>query len=178
MAESATRIVLLSLIMALIVGGLYWYGYSQGYAASSAAVQAHWEQEAKAEAQHHAELVQKLTTDLAVQVQKQEQVAHELAQLRQAHAAVLSARKSAHRQRLLQSARRAEVYRDQAEAGAASCGSLASHAAQLDRALEEGRGLVDELRETLGLRDRQVRLLGQQIENDRQFFEGGAGSAP
>ena len=162
---------------ALILVGVYWYGYSRGYASSAVDVQARQQESEKAVQVAHDQLIKKLADEVATHAQKQQQVASELAQSRRNHSLALSAQQSVYEQRLLQSARRAEVYRDQAEASAASCRDLASHAARLDQALEEGRGLVNEFRETLGLRDQQLMLLARQIEADRQFFAGAEGDA-
>lgn len=73
--------------------------------------------------------------------------------------------------RLRSSEDRAAIYQRQAQGGAAQCGDLASYAAQLDRALEQGRSLEREYRETLGLRDQQIILLGSQIKADRKVLE-------
>ena len=74
-------------------------------------------------------------------------------------------------QRLRQSDQRAATYAAQAQAGSDQCRSVAGHAAELDRSLEEGRGLVGELKEALGRRDDQLRLLGAQINNDRSLLD-------
>ena len=73
--------------------------------------------------------------------------------------------------RLRLSETRASVYQRQAQGGEAERRNLASHAAELDRTLTEGRLLVAELRATLGLRDKSLILLGQQITADRELLE-------
>ena len=73
--------------------------------------------------------------------------------------------------RMQHSQNRTVVYQRQAEGGTAECKRLASHAAQLDSTLEEGRSLVRELRETLGLRDSQLIELGNQIKADRILLD-------
>lgn len=73
--------------------------------------------------------------------------------------------------RLRDSDTRAGIYQRQAEGGAVERNRLASHAAKLDRSLEEGRRLVAELRTTLGLRDKQVESLAAQIRADRELFK-------
>lgn len=73
--------------------------------------------------------------------------------------------------RLQQSEKRASVYQRQANTGAIECRSLASHAAQLDSSLEQGRQLVEELRATIRLRDNQLTILGSQIQADRKLLE-------
>ena len=73
--------------------------------------------------------------------------------------------------RLLASEARGEVYRRKAEGSPSQCNSLASYAAQFDRALEEGRSLEQEYRATLEQRDRELILLGNQIKEDRKLYE-------
>ena len=72
---------------------------------------------------------------------------------------------------LRDSERRAAHYRALAETGTDQCRSLASHTAQLDASLVEGRSVVEELRSTLELRDSQLRLVGSQLLSDRQLYE-------
>lgn len=167
------RILLYLGIFIGIVTAIGLYGYRRGHQAGEAEVQTLWDADKEAARKAHDELVQKLAKQEAVHAADQEEISLHLAQARNALDLALASQRSVYEQRLLQSSRRSEVYRSQAEAGTASCRDLASHAAELDRALEEGRGLVGELRETLGLRDRQVILLGQQIMDDRRLFEGG-----
>lgn len=82
-----------------------------------------------------------------------------------------SALAAEHSKRLQLSAQRAASYAALTETGSDQCRSVASHAAGLDLALEEGRGLVGELKEALGRRDDQLRLLGAQINNDRKLLD-------
>lgn len=78
---------------------------------------------------------------------------------------------SSYASRLHGAEERADIYKRQAEAGAAGCTDLANHASRLDTTLEEGRSLVRELRETLRLRDNQVKALSFQITNDRVLID-------
>lgn len=73
--------------------------------------------------------------------------------------------------RLRSSEARGDLYQRAAEGSASERRDLASHAARLDAALEEGRNLEREYRATLGLRDQQIRDLSQQILSDRKLFE-------
>lgn len=75
-----------------------------------------------------------------------------------------------HAGRLQLSQSRAEVYRRKAEAGSTECGSLASYTTKLDRTLEEGRKLVGELQTTVRLYESQLRLLGDQLQADRELL--------
>lgn len=113
----------------------------------------------------------------------------EIAQLQKQHAKVqeeltleletatdnfLDALVSAHAEfaeRLSASDKRAGVYQRQARGSAAEQERLARHAAELDRSLEEGRGLVRELGATLRQREVTIRALGGIILNDRTLLE-------
>lgn len=74
-------------------------------------------------------------------------------------------------ERLRQSEARSAVYRRKAEGSPSERDSLASYATKLDHALEEGRSLEQEYRATLEQRDRELILLGAQIQEDRKLFE-------
>lgn len=99
-------------------------------------------------------------------------ISSELSQANLDHAAALADARRDYDQRLLHAERRAAIYQRQAQGGATERGDLANHASRLDSALEEGRALEREYRATLGLRDRQIRSLSDQIRNDRALIEG------
>lgn len=130
-----------------------------------------WQKDKLEQATKMAELQEKIqkqefghrqeTDRIAVQLRKTE-VDYEKA------SAALAAERT---QRLRLSTERAALYSRLAEAGPDQCRGLASHAAELDRTLEEGRSLVGELRSALGQREDQLRLLGAQIINDRKLLE-------
>lgn len=169
-------IVLKKLLPSLVLVGLVLalgYGvYRKGYGSGSADVRAEWELEVQAMREAHDQLVKEYAEREAAHRLENTRITHELSEARRTHDLVLAEQRSAYERRLLRSADRAAVYQRQAEAGAAECRSLAGHAAELDRALEEGRALVRELGETLGFRDQQVIRLGQQILNDRKLLAG------
>ena len=145
---------------------IYKFGYKNG----SQDVQLAWNQDRAAiEASHNAFAAEMIELAEACRA-KQESIANELVQARKEHEVAIAGQRADYDRRLLQSARRADMYQRQAEAGAIACRDLASHAARLDRALEEGRGLVLELSTTLGLREYQLKQLGAQLLSDRQLF--------
>ena len=84
--------------------------------------------------------------------------------------ALIAQYKSEYAARLLSSEERAGVYKRQAQGGAIERDHLASYAAELDRSLEQGRGLVRELRETLRQREVAIKSLATQIRLDRSLF--------
>jgi hypothetical protein len=97
-------------------------------------------------------------------------ISSELSKANLDHANAIADVRAEYAQRLRSSEQRAAIYQRQAQGGAAERGDLASHASRLDAALEEGRSLVRELRQTLGLRDRQIEALSRQIQNDRKLI--------
>lgn len=68
--------------------------------------------------------------------------------------------------RLRESEKRADLYKRLSEGSTAERDRLRDHTAKLDRSLEEGRGVVGELKATVELRDKQLILLGQQMKLD------------
>ena len=56
-------------------------------------------------------------------------------------------------------------------AGPLQCQSLAEHAGRLDRSLEEGRAVVQELRAALGQCAKHAGTLSTQITTDRNLYE-------
>lgn len=156
------KVLLSSLVILVIVitGGylLYRHGYKVGFQD----VQVEWrQQEGKLIAQ-----VAELEARHAKQIKD---IADEAERTRKEHEANVTGQRTVLEQRLSQSNRRAQVYRTQADACGTSSRDLAAHAASLDRSLEEGRGLVLELRSHLGFCENRVRLLGDVIKSDRQL---------
>lgn len=174
MTVSLEKTLLLSFVSGILLLSVFGLGYCQGHSNGTESAQKRWEQirydEQAAAANAYRELLQRLHQQAVQHQKEQEQLAHELEQSRKDHAAALDSQRSAYEQRLLLSENRISVYQRQAEAGAAACRDLASHAARLDRSLERGRHLVRKLGSTVRLRDRQLTLLGKQIHTDRQML--------
>lgn len=138
-------------------------------------IQALWDADKKT----HQEAIAKLTAEYAIKEDahrtENRRISYELSQANIDHANALAAVERDFAQRLRSSENRAAIYKRQAQGGTSERGDLADHASRLDASLEEGRSLVRELRETLGLRDRQISSLGEQILNDRKLFAEEAG---
>lgn len=136
-----------------------------------AEIQALWD----ADKAQHALAIAALKDEYAVKEEahrtENRRISSELSQANLDHANAIAAVRLDYAQRLRNVEQRAAIYQRQAQGGAVERGDLADHAGRLDASLEEGRSLVRELRETLGLRDRQVRALSNQIRNDRALFE-------
>lgn len=110
-----------------------------------------------------------LTNQHALELGK---VTRELQLSQDEHRQTLADSRNRFAQRLRSAEDRAVGYQRLSEASAAERTYLASHAAELDRSLEEGRQLVFELRQTLGLCEVRVSTLAQTIRADRALFEG------
>lgn len=94
-------------------------------------------------------------------------IANELAAKDTAHAKALADLRADLDGRLQLATTRQGIYQRQAQGSTAERNYLASHAAELDRSLEQGRSLVRELGETLRQRDSTIRSLSEQIIADR-----------
>lgn len=136
-----------------------------------AEIQALWD----ADKAQHALAIAALKDEYAVKEEahrtENRRISSELSQANLDHANAIAAVHLDYAQRLRNVEQRAAIYQRQAQGGAIERGDLADHASRLDAALEEGRSLVRELRETLRLRDQQVQSLSNQIRNDRALFE-------
>ena len=123
-------------------------------------------------AKHQAELVRLNEEKLARERQhrtESDEIRNRIIESQTVLAADLAALRSQHAFGLRESAERAQVYQRMSDAGATQQANLASHAAQLDRSLVEGRQVVGELRATLVQRDRDLRSLGEQLRVDREI---------
>lgn len=94
-----------------------------------------------------------------------------LSQAQQDYSVAMAKQHAQYAIRLRSSEARNGVYNQQANAGPVECQHLASHAARLDFSLEEGRGLVRELADTVRFRDEQIKALAVQITADRLLVE-------
>ena len=158
----------LAIAAVLFLGSrIYGWIFDRG----AASIQSKWDQET---ADYNAE-VQRLKSDYESKEEAHRstnrKLNDDLAQARLDNANALAAAERDYAQRLRNSEQRALVYQRQAQSGTTQCGDLANHAARLDGSLEEGRFVVRELRELVGLRDRQILALSEQIRNDRTLIE-------
>ena len=165
----------IGLVLVAALGFLCWWGwtsFTDSYREEGRQeVQALWDEE-KARNREEIERIQsKLTEKEQAHLIKVQELNDLLSQANVAHAGLVAGLHADYRSRLRDSEARADVYRRQAQGGSTEQDSLASHAAELDRTLTEGRLLVAELRATLGLRDKSLILLGQQITADRELLE-------
>ena len=73
--------------------------------------------------------------------------------------------------RLSESEQRAKVYKRMSEQGKCQSSDLSDYTTRLDRSLTEGRQVVKLLRETLELRDNQLRQIGEQLKQMEKLHE-------
>lgn len=163
------RIILAFLVLCLI----FWagrYAYTAAQASGMRIVQAKWDAQRIKDAEAAQQIQDKLRIAEEAHRRNQQGIADAIAKSNEDHLAELSRIRSDYERRLRQSEVRADVYRRQAEGGAPERDNLASHAARLDRQLEEGLRVVGELTALVEQRDRQLIQLGQQILNDRELL--------
>lgn len=144
--------------------------YSLGSSKATATVTAAWKKENSRRDIKTAQL-EEVNKVLMAQHQKDSSfITTELKTYEAQYKISLASATADYNRRLQQHQTRAGIYRELAEGSTAERDGLASHAAELDRSLEEGRSVVRELRETVGLRDNQLRELGKQIMADRALL--------
>lgn len=153
-----------------LIGGIGWWIYDTGKDAGRAEVQAKWDDYKQARTKFETELKARIEV-----LQTQNQAAHlqaneDLADANQTYAGSIAALNSGYALRLRNSEDRVRQYQRLSQAGEAERASLASHTAELDRALEEGRLLVGELRATLGQRDATIKSLATILFSDRNLM--------
>lgn len=158
------------LLVLVVLGLLGAFVYSKGEHAGEQKIQAAWDLDTKARDTAITNLRLEYAGKLALANSEKDRISNDLVKTRESSAAAIAALGRVHGQRLLRSTERASVYQRLSEAGPTERSGLASHAAELDRSLEEGRSLVAELGITLGQREQEIRLLGQQITSDRKVM--------
>lgn len=146
--------------------------YKTGSNSGAAGVQADWNTAKLRHAEELAELKERVAQNEATHRRESQVYADRLADAERSHLQSLADLRSGYADRLLDSERRASAYERMSEAGAVGRANLASHAAQLDRSLEQGRLLVGELRSAVEQRDSQLRTLGEQLQADRRLING------
>ena len=160
-------------LLAVSILGTVWFIYDSGVDSGSRQVQAQWDAE-KATYKKAMDTLrdQYATLEAKARIDNQRN-SDELAEKEKTHAVALVELRREYDGRLLQSDKRASYYQRLAKGGAVEQANLASHAARLDRSLEEGRRMVAELSATLRQRDDQLRAVSKQLENDRSLFMTG-----
>ena len=144
-----------------------WFIYSKG----QGNIQEKWDKEKTEQAIRIALVQDKYDQLLESHKLFSSQVADTLKEKDEKYEKDISSIAAAHTDSLRKYKSRADTYQRQAEAGTTEARSLASHAAQLDASLIEGKRVAAELAATVRLRDEQLILLGSQIKADRAILE-------
>lgn len=162
--------ILLGLLACFLFAAYSAAVYSLGSSKGAATVKTAWDKE-NARRDIKTAQMEEVNKALLVQHEKDSSfITTELKTYETQYKISLAAAAADYTVRLQQHETRAGVYRKLSEGSTAERDRLASHAAELDRSLEEGRSVVRELRETVGLRDSQLRELGKQIIADRALL--------
>lgn len=166
-----TKVVTGIIGAALLAGSLIWF-WNKAVGHGENNVQQRWNQEKNVQLAAIQALRDQYAILEASNRQKTMELTHDLATAQQTHEVAMANAQSEFDKRLLQSDKRAALYKRQTETGTAECRAIASHAAELDRSLEEGRSVVSELTATLRFRDSQLKALGAKLLADRQLITG------
>lgn len=168
--------VLKYVIPGLVLIGLVWGIFHLGSNHGAAQVQAKWGQVELERTK--AILTQQVEDGVkeAKHIAKDKEIEKGLNDATSKHEATVAKLNADWSKRVLQSEGRAGIYKRQAEGTEAEQSRLALHAAELDRSLEEGRQVVAELRSLIEQRDSELRLLADQIKNDRSLLDEVNGS--
>lgn len=142
--------------------------WTKGHEAGRLEVQEKWNAERAVAAEQLAKINADILDRERRHQQESQQNADALAEIKATHLAELAALERTYAARMRDSEARARRYSELAAAGPAEREHLASHAAELDRSLEEGRRLVEELKRALAARDAEAVTLGKQIITDRR----------
>lgn len=164
--------LLLGALPVLALGAVLWSIYSIGSGNGAAGVQAQWDKARLKEQAQIEKLERMIAIKEATHRQQSTRISYVLSTANENYARSVAVLDNELSLRLRDSEGRAARYRAMSESGATQSANLASHAAQLDRSLEEGRRLVKEFRATLEQRDAQLNALGQQILTDRALIGG------
>ena len=165
--DDALYLIIGSVVLVGAVTGVYFMGKNAG----ENKVELAWTQEKKKLADEVIRLKDVIRDKQATHQDETDRVNKELRDAKTKYEKSLSDIRLASAERLRKSETRADVYKRMSEGAESERGHLASHAAKLDRSLEEGRLLVGELQATLRQRDKELISLGSQIKNDRKLFD-------
>lgn len=165
-----TQIFLMAVGASALIAFVLWV-YALGHAAGESKVQTKWD----IQKANYERAINNAQTELRLATERHDKasagIEHDLAQLGRVHDDRIGALRREHADRLRLSEARADRYRAAADGGTTQCLNLASYAAELDRALEEGISLAGELEATIGRRDAEVKLLAKQILTDRELLD-------
>ena len=157
--------ILIALGVILLLYGISVSIYSTGKQAGIDEVSKEWTQE-KLAYQDEILRIKTLNAGLEQDFENREaEVNKELRNVKASYERTLASNASEHAARLRNHQERADLYERKAQGSEVERRGLASHAAELDRSLEEGRRVVKDLRTTVEQRDTEIKLLGTHLKN-------------
>ena len=163
--------ILIALGVILLLYGIGVSIYSTGKQAGIDEVSKEWTQE-KLAYQDEILRIKTLNAGLEQDFENREaEVNKELRNVKASYERTLASNASEHAARLRNHQERADLYERKAQGSEVERRGLASHAAELDRSIVEGKQVAAELAATVRLRDEQLILLGSQIKADRAILE-------
>lgn len=110
------------------------------------------------------ELENKYREQEKVYTEKTQSLVQQISESQESFTEQLNAIEQSYSNKLLESERRANLYKQMSSSSNNSSISLADYTARLDRTIVQGRQLVKELRATIELRDRQLKQCGEQLK--------------
>lgn len=161
------------IVSAVACGTILLWAYVSGVDAGRTTVQREWDKQVAAQSAAAAKLKQQIEDAESLHRTKEKESIHALAEARRTAEVAVANQRAEYERRVQQSSERATEYMRMAEAGEAERGNLVRHTTELDRSLEEGRQLVQELRTVVELRDSQLTEVGQQLLQTRALLEAG-----
>ena len=153
-------------IAAMCLGSAYFLGSANG----STKVQTKWDADSKARSKAIDAVRLELATQETQHKAESKRIEDGFNTIKEKHEKSLVALQLEYTSRLRTSETRGSVYKRQAEGGTLERDRLVEFTTELDRTLEEGRGLVRELGQTLGQCEQQRQLFSEQITNDRRLY--------
>lgn len=171
--DDALYVIVGGALVVGLVAGVYYAGKHAGENKVNLA----WTQEKKKLGDQIIKLQEDLRDSLAAYRIASDEHDKKLKQAKADYEKSLSSIRSDHALRLQHSNKRADVYQRMSEGAESERRSLASHAAQLDRSLEEGRLVVGELQATIRQRDAELILLGSQLLTERKLINASSATS-
>lgn len=110
------------------------------------------------------ELENKYREQEKVYTEKTQSLVQQISESQESFTKQLTAIEQSYSNKLLESERRANLYKQMSSSSNDSSISLADYTARLDRTIVQGRQLVKELRATIELRNQQLKQCGEQLK--------------
>lgn len=167
---SVSTKILVGGIIILLLGSANVLTYVKGVSTGSKEVLDQWNQAKQKQLDEYLKQQQEYDHLVATLRVENQTLTDTLAEKEKAYEVSMVIIRADHAKRLQLSEQRTNYYQRQAKGSTIEQANLASHAARLDRSLEEGRLVARELSATVRQRDDQLRVLGQQLINDRKLL--------